>query len=201
MLSSMPDEDLVGRAVRGDDDAFAELYDRYRQRVYATAYRIIQDREEALDACQEIFVKLHRSLDRWSARKSKFSTWLYRLAANHAIDCWRVRRRRAEAPLFEGEAEKGLRAGRLDGAFHSPYRELESRERVEVLKRCVDALPELQKKVFVLRFFQELQLEEIASMENCSLGTVNTSLFRATRTIRERLEKAASRRRSTGTMA
>jgi deoxyxylulose-5-phosphate synthase len=88
------DEDLVEGTLGGDENAFSQLYERYRQPVYATAYRIIQSAEDARDATQEVFVKLYRSLRSWNPRKASFSTWIYRLASNHAIDCWRARNRK-----------------------------------------------------------------------------------------------------------
>jgi RNA polymerase sigma-70 factor (ECF subfamily) len=190
MNSSLSDEDLVKSTLGGEENAFSQLYDRYRRPVFSTAYRIIQDAEEARDATQEIFVKLHRSLRGWNPRRAKFSTWLYRLASNHAIDCWRSRYRRAEEQMPEDSGERALRESHLGEAIHSPYHEVESRERVDEIRRCVAALPDLQKKVFVLRYFQELKLEEIATMEDCSLGTIKTSLFRATQAVRRTLRRS-----------
>ncbi len=190
MTSSITDEDLVEGTLGGEEDAFSRLYDRYRRPVYSTAYRIIQNPEEAQDATQEIFIKLYRSLRSWNPDKAKFSTWLYKLAANHAIDRWRVRHRRPESQVPAEGAEKALRESPLGEAIRSPYHEFESREKVDEVRRCVDALPELQKKVFILRYFQELKLEEIADMESCSLGTVKTSLFRATHAVRRALRRS-----------
>ncbi len=189
MTSPLPDEDLVAGTLGGDEGAFSELYERYRHPVYATAYRIIQNPEDAQDATQEIFVKLYRSLSGWNREKAKFSTWLYRLAANHAIDCWRARRRRFEDQIPGGPEDRPAREYRLGDAIRSPQREAENREQVDEIRRCVDLLPELQKKVFVLRFFQEMKLEDIAEMEECSLGTVKTSLFRASQTVRKALRR------------
>ncbi len=192
MTSQLPDEDLIARTLEGDEDAFSELYERYRQPVFATAYRILHDADEALDASQEIFVKLYRSLASWNAAKSKFSTWLYRLACNHAIDLWRGRKRGGEIQLGE-EEEGGLRSEyHISRPAASPLRQLEARETIAQVRHCTDILPELQRKVFALRFFQQLKLEEIAEMENCSLGTVKTSLFRATRTVRRCLRRRRS---------
>lgn len=190
MTRSPTDEELVERSLAGAEDAFSQLYDRYRRPVYATSYRIIQNPEEALDTTQEIFIKLYRSMGSWNPKKSKFSTWLYRLAANHAIDRWRFRRRRAESPLEDESAEKRILEDPLRDAIRSPYDEVERTEAVEEVRRCVERLPELQKKVFILRYFQDMKLEEISEMENCSLGTVKTSLFRATQTIRRRLRRS-----------
>jgi RNA polymerase sigma-70 factor, ECF subfamily len=189
MANPLTDEDLVANVLGGEEDAFSQLYERYRGPVYSTAYRIIQNAEEAQDATQEIFVKLYRSLPGWKRHKSKFSTWLYRLAVNHAIDCWRALRRRAESQLPEEVGERDLEDCVLGNAIRSPYREVDGRQQVDEVRQLVDRLPELQKKVFVLRYFQELKLEEIAGMENCSLGTIKTSLFRATQTIRRALRR------------
>jgi RNA polymerase sigma-70 factor (ECF subfamily) len=190
MTSLMSDEDLVESTLGGEESAFSQLYDRYRRPVFSTVYRIVQDVDEAQDATQEVFFKLHRSLGSWNPRKAKFSTWLYRLAANHAIDCWRSRHRRAEEQLPDDSAEKVLRENPLGEAIRSPYHEIESKERVDEIRHCVDSLPDLQKKVFVLRYFRELKLEEIADLEGCSLGTIKTSLFRATHTLKRILRRS-----------
>lgn len=194
MVSPQPDEDLVTRTLGGEEEAFTQLYDRYRQRIHATVYRIIQDAAEAQDATQEVFVKLYRSLPEWNPGKARFSTWLYRLAANHAIDCWRVRRRRRESqPAEQPEREPGP-ARPSDELFLSPLGALEKKETIDQIRRCVDDLPELQKKIFLLRYFQDLKLEEIAEMEDCSLGTVKTSLFRATHAVRRAVRRSVGSR-------
>jgi RNA polymerase sigma-70 factor (ECF subfamily) len=193
MTSPLADEDLVERTLGGDEDAFSRLYERYRRAVYSTVNRIVQDADQAQDATQEIFVKLYRSLGAWNSGKAKFSTWLYRLAANHAIDCWRLRRRRMESQMPGDAAERMIAESPLRFAILSPYREVEAREKVDEIRRCVDGLPDLQKKVFVLRYFQEMKLEEIAEMEECSLGTVKTSLFRATHTVRRALRASGKK--------
>lgn len=195
MATARSDEELVERALGGEEDAFGQIYDRYRAPVYSTAYRIIQDPEAARDATQEIFVKIYRSLRNFDRRRARFSTWVYRLAANQAIDVWRSRRLRGESQMPEdaSDTERVETEGILAEAIQSPYESLESRERIEEIRRCVDALPELQKKVFVLRYFQQLKLDEIAEAEDCNLGTVKTSLFRATQTVRRRLRRFGGR--------
>ena len=184
MDSMKSDEDLVDDILAGAENGFSQLHDRYRRLVYSIAFRILQNSEEAYDASQEIFIRAYRSLDSFDRRKSRFYSWMCRLAVNQAIDCWRARRRRAEAQTPEDSNGRFLGVPALSDAIRSPHGELESKEKVQEIWRCVDALPELQKKVFVLRYFQELKLEEIAEMESCSLGTVKTSLYRATQTIR-----------------
>jgi RNA polymerase sigma-70 factor (ECF subfamily) len=190
MTNTLPDEELVEKVLRRDENAYSELYDRYRRPIYAIAYRIIQNSQDAQDITQEIFIKIFRSLSIWDPEKAKFSTWLFRLAANHAIDCWRAKRRRLESQ-FPGEStEKADWRTRIGDAIRSPYGEVEQKENVETIRQCTDSLPELQKKVFVLRYFHDLKLGEIAEMEGCSLGTVKTSLFRGTQAVRRAIRRS-----------
>jgi len=190
MTNTLPDEELVEKILRRDESAFSELYDRYRRPIYSIAYRIIQNSQDAQDVTQEIFIKIFRSLSAWDPEKAKFSTWLFRLAANHAIDCWRANRRRPESQFPEESTERVDWRARIGDAIRSPYRDVERKENVETIRQCADSLPELQKKVFVLRFFHDLKLEEIAEMEGCSLGTVKTSLFRGTQAVRRAIRRS-----------
>lgn len=94
LSGDFPDKDLVQRCRDGEEEAFSELYRRYRCRVLSAAYRILRDVQEAQDATQEIFLKVHRALPGWDPERSRLSTWLYRLASNHAVDRWRSQSRR-----------------------------------------------------------------------------------------------------------
>jgi RNA polymerase sigma-70 factor (ECF subfamily) len=187
-----PDEELVGKCLAGEEDAFRTLYERYRRPVFSTVCRILHNSEEAQDAMQEIFIKVYRFLPCWDPGKAKFSTWLYRLASNHAIDCWRARCRRAERRLETecgvGETRRLMRLPADSPVFH-PYSTLESSEKAAEIRRCVDALPRLQRTVFVRRHIQGLKLREIAEAEGYSLATVKSSLYRATRFLRNRLRQ------------
>jgi RNA polymerase sigma-70 factor (ECF subfamily) len=179
IASGIPDEDLVRRYCRGEEDAFSQLYHRYRPRVMSTTYRILRNRQEAQDATQEVFLKIHLSLSDWNSDKSALSTWLYRLAANHAIDCWRAqRRRRAEIDKKPDVAQCAAVESR------TPDIALEIKEYTGELQRHVDRLPELQRRFFILHYFHGLKLEEIARLENRSLGTVKGLLYRATHSVR-----------------
>ena len=186
MDNSLSDEKLVRNALGGDESAFSQLFDGYRQLVYSTAYRFLQNVEEAQDATQEIFIKIFRSLQNWDSGKSKFSTWIYQIAANHSIDSWRSRKRRAEFQLDEN-IERILREQAMSAPGRSPFIEMDQKESIALLRKCIDSLPDLQKKIFILRYFQDLKLIEIAEVENCNIGTVKTSLYRATKTVRKSL--------------
>ena len=182
----LPDEDLVRLWRCGEEDAFSQLYRRYRRPVLSTAYRIIRNPEEAQDATQEIFLKVYRSLSQWDPAKSRLSTWLFRLASNHAIDRWRVQRRRRHlesAAITSDPASVPCSACDPVG----PHAVLMRKELAVKICRSVRALPRLQRRFFVLRYFQGLRLHEIAMLEGRSVGTVKGLLFRACRTVRRRL--------------
>jgi RNA polymerase sigma factor (sigma-70 family) len=172
----LPDEDLVRRFRLGEEDAFTHIYDRYRQRVMQTAFRIVRNADDAQDATQEIFMKLYRALPEWDSSRARLSTWLYRVAANHAIDQWRGRRRRT-VPETDAGAEPL-------SDLRTPLLSLEHSERLRRVMKRVSSLPRLQKRFFLHRYLLGRSLEEIATIEGRSLGTVKGLLHRATHTVR-----------------
>jgi RNA polymerase sigma factor (sigma-70 family) len=183
-VTMIPDEDLVFRFRAGEENAFSQLYDRYRRRVLATAYRIMRDPEDAQDAAQEIFLKVYRRLPEWKSEKSNLSTWLYRLAANHAIDMWRMKRRRCRCEVVWEQASQTLDAIPDESFCQGPFSVFEREEQRVILTAWADSLPRLQKRLFFLRYFLGLSLEEIAAAEKRSIGTVKGLLFRAKHAIR-----------------
>ncbi len=183
------DADLVRRLSGGEEEAFARIYLRYRRRVFSTAYRIMRDAADAQDATQEIFLKAYRALPSWNPDKSSLSTWLFRLASNHAIDCWRSRKRRLRAESG-GEHLESSEPRSARAEFHrSPLRLLEAREAADMIACCIGELPDLQRRFVVLRYFGELTLAEIAELEGRSIGTVKGLLHRATHSVRRRLHR------------
>jgi RNA polymerase sigma-70 factor (ECF subfamily) len=184
----MPDEDLVFRFRGGDEDAFSHLYARYNRKVLKTAYRIVRNPEDAQDAAQEIFLKLYRALPHWDCTRARLSTWLYRMAANHAIDCWRFHQRRPETTQDFATSDPG----RMSNDQQTPHAVLVRNEKLLELDRCVETLPPLQRRFFVLRYLHGMTLEEIAEAEGRSLGTVKGLLYRATHAVRRRLRRTIS---------
>ncbi len=189
---SSTDEGLVKGVLSGDEDAFSQLYERYRRPIYWAALRIIRNSEDAQDATQEIAFKLYRSLRQWDVQKSKLSTWIYEMATNHSIDCYRVRRRRAEFQLAELSSDKRSPLATRDCSSRSPLNDIKNKEEVDAVLQYARTLPDLQRQIFIHRYFHERKLEEIARIERCSLGTVKSSLHRATHTIRRMLRKSRS---------
>src|SRR5436853_2730470 len=183
----LDDRALVSRVLEGDRDRFTELVKRYEKRVVNYVYRITHRYEEAHDLAQEIFVKVYVALDRYDP-KYHFSTWLFRIAQNTAIDALR-KKSIAEVPLAKpagGDEEPKEREFADTGV--SPYRALKNKQLASAIDHAVLGLPPDYRELIQLRHFAELSYEEIASMKKLPLGTVKNKLFRARNMLKETLQ-------------
>jgi RNA polymerase sigma-70 factor (ECF subfamily) len=191
-MQSSTDEVLVKSVIRGDDIAFSQLYERYHRHIYSTVYRIMQNPEDAQDATQEIAFKLYRSLHQWNVQKSKLSSWIYKMAVNHSIDWHRMRRRRKEFQYPKKDPIQDPVFDVPDPSIQSPLNQIVVREQIDAVLRFARILPNLHRRIFMDRYFDQCKLDEIARIENCSVGTVKSSLHRSTHGFRRFLRKSRS---------
>ncbi len=179
------DEALAQALQQGDDSAFDVLVQRHQTRVYAVAYRMMGNREDALDVSQEVFIKAYRRIDAWKP-SGKFAAWLTRLTTNQAIDHLRRRQRHRSRIVESG-------AGRDDGFVlesvaprgtesHVAANEIDVR-----VQRALGVLSPSQRAVFVLRHYEGKALAEIAVDLGCTVGSVKVHLFRALKKLRGEL--------------
>lgn len=173
--SNVPDTDvhLMMRVCEGDEEAFKQLVQRQYKNVLNWVYRYLGDRSRAEDLAQEVFLKVYR------ARKSyvptaKFSTWLYHMVINLCRNDLRARKARSwgALPKIEGEPD-------------SPSRE----DLGHTVRQAVDELPENQRMAVLLARFEEMSYEEIAETMGLSVEAVKSLLFRARRSLRDRLAR------------
>jgi len=173
-----PDLDIVRLAQRRStrSAAMGVLYERFRDRVFNVALRIVSHREEASDVLQDVFVLLFRKIHRFRANSS-FASWVYRITVNVALD--RLRRRR-RAPAATSAAAV------LDGAPHvrahemtSPELTLASRDLERHVRNALDLLSPRLRIVVVLRYMEGFAYAEVAEILDCSVGTVKSRLNRA----------------------
>ena len=183
---AIPDEELVGKALAGDEDAFRLLYEKYRTSVFTAAYRILLDYEEPRDATQDIFITIYRSLTKWNPKRARFLPWIYKIATNRAIDLWRVKQRLVEIPLTKMSE---MPSSPYREELRSPEKNVENKERQTVILRLLDSLPDLQRRFIVMRFYEGLKLREIAEKEGFKLGTVKVVLHRAIKAMRSNLSR------------
>lgn len=160
------DEDaiLVERFLAGDSDAFDQLYARYYDRVYAMARGVLGDADEAADAVQEVFALLYRNLNRFD-RRSRFGTWLFRVAVNRTIQqARRLKHVSKQRPLNEAVAQ-----------IEEPPREEPDPKIEEALSR----LNPSDRAILVLFYWEDLSLQEIADSIGCGVNAAKTRLYRA----------------------
>lgn len=180
------DEQLVASALAGDREAFAFLVGRYEGRLVNYLYRLVRGPEDAHDLAQEVFLKIYQALDRFDPQ-FRFSTWLFRVAQNAAID--QIRRQRLKLVSMTRESPDGGEEREWDfpSAEPTPYGDLRNQERGEAIQTAVDALPWEYRELILLRHFGELSYEEIATFKSLPLGTVKNKLFRGRQMLKERL--------------
>lgn len=183
----LDDRTLVSRILEGDRDRFTDLVARYEKRVINYVYRITHRYEDAHDLAQEIFVKVFLALDRYDP-KYQFSTWLFRIAQNSAIDALR-KKSISEVPLARPADDEGNGKERefADEGI-SPYRALKNKQLSVAIERAVENLPTDYRELIQLRHYAELSYEEIASMKKLPLGTVKNKLFRARNLLKDALD-------------
>ncbi len=181
------DPELVRRVLAGEEALFEALVRRYQARVVAHVARMVGSREDALDLTQEIFLKVFGALDRYNA-EFKFSTWLFRIAGNAAIDHLRKRRpRTVPLEIPDPESRSGVSAIEHESPGLDPYGKLRNVERGRAISRAIADLPFEFRELITLRHFGGLSYEEIAQLKNMPLGTVKNKLFRARVVLKERL--------------
>jgi RNA polymerase sigma-70 factor (ECF subfamily) len=188
-LKSPSDADVIARARKGDHDAFRVLVERYQERAYGLARRVLRDEEWARDVVQEGFLKVYRSLDRFEGRSS-FYTWLYRIVMNLCLDAKRSDRsnRHVEwdetAPL-EADPGSADALSPVHREFTGPAGSLERAELREFMARAIEQLPDDARQTLLLREVEGLSYAEIAECLDVPKGTVMSRLHHARRRVRE----------------
>ncbi len=172
---SEPDEsELIRKAKRGDGEAFGVLVERYQRRVIGVALAVVHNQEDALELAQETFVRAYENLGSFESRSS-FSTWLYRIAANLAID---LRRREGRHSFVRGEEAEG-EIDRLPSSIGDSFAELSRSELNRRLRAALDELTPEHRAVILLREVEGLSYDEISDILQCPRGTVMSRLHYA----------------------
>jgi RNA polymerase sigma-70 factor, ECF subfamily len=185
-MTGRSDVELMLALKGGDENAFTELVDRHRDAVVNLTYRYLGNKSDAEDLAQEVFLKVYRARSRYEPA-AKFTTWLYRVAANACLNEVRDRRRRPTfgASPFEGEDASFPAA---DRAASSPLEEAERSEMREQVRMALAGLPERQRMALLLNKFHGLGYEELADSLEMTVPAVKSLLVRARENVRLRIE-------------
>lgn len=186
-----PDIRLMLRVRSAEDsDAFAEIVERYQHRVVGIMHHLLGNREEAEDLAQEVFLRIYRNRLKYTPT-AKFSTWLFTIANNLALNVMRSRQRKPTVPL--PPQESGPLGARPQEQLavdrgHTPAHGLKQRELAEIIRRALDTLNDRQRMAVVLNKFEEMNYNEIATVMGLTTKAVKSLLSRARGRLREALQ-------------
>lgn len=180
---------IIIEVKKGDQEAFSELVELYKDKVYQVAYRMLGNVHEAQDIAQETFIRAFVNLDSFDIDR-KFSTWIFRIATNLSID-----RLRKKKPNFHLEDKV---TGTEDLNYYSqipvdeklPEEEVVQFEMQEWIQKEIMMLPPKYRSAIILRYMEDLSLKEIGEILNLPIGTVKTRIHRGREALRKRLSKA-----------
>jgi RNA polymerase sigma-70 factor (ECF subfamily) len=186
MNSEKTDGELVAEFRSGTaaqkEKAFAELMRRHREPIYWVCRHLLQSHDDADDVTQTVFLKIFRALPNFQ-EEAEFSTWAYRIATNESLNALRAKAVRHADSL-------DALATDIKGDSAKPDEELERNEERELIESAIASLPEKQRAVFVLRYYDELPYEEIATILGGSIGGLKANYFHAFKKVSEFLKRA-----------
>lgn len=179
---------IILQVRKGDHNAFGELVELYKDRVFALSYRMLGNRQEAEDVAQEAFIRAYTNIDRYQIDR-KFSTWLYRIATNLSID--RMRKKKPDYYLdAEVSGTDGLTMySQISADEQLPEDEVVSLEAQDGIHRAILSLPAKYRSAITLKYIQELSLKEISEILDLPIGTVKTRIHRGREALRKKLQE------------
>ena len=178
--SSAEDVALVRAAQKGDTDAFEELVARHRDKIYARAFSMMRNEDEAVDLSQEAWVKGWQRLAQFQG-DSSFATWITRIVINLCLDELRKQKRRRTESIEEMDEESGGVERQMPVVTTNPTERLERGELRQRIDQALGQMSHEHRTVVVLHEFEEMEYKEIAKAMGCSIGTVMSRLFYARR--------------------
>jgi RNA polymerase sigma-70 factor, ECF subfamily len=188
------DNNLVKEFIAGNDAAFTQIVGKYKDALTNYLNMMIGDYDIAVDLSQETFLRVYRNIGRYS-NMYQFSTWIYRIATNLAIDEMRYRKRRGQVFYRNVWGSRKSTKDKEGPEFEiadirrSPRDEILRKESGQVLGDAIRSLPEKYRTAFIMKEVQELPYDAIAKVLNCSAGTIKSRLHRARELLQRKLER------------
>lgn len=176
----------IKQVLKGDQNAFADIVSLYQHKLYQVCYRMLGNKQEAEDIAQEAFVRAYTNLHTFD-QKRKFSTWLYRIGTNLCID--RIRKKKPDYYLdAEVTGTEGLDLySQIASDDQLPEETIEQMELQDRIQYEIGRLPDKYRTVVVLKYIEELSLQEISEILDMPLGTVKTRIHRGREALRKQL--------------
>lgn len=182
------DKSLIEAHCQGDPTAFGEIVRRYGDGILGYLIHMTGNREHAEDLFQETFKRVHEKSH--TLRGSEFKSWLFRIATNTALDGLRrkirIRSREKSINFSDCGSETTAALAVADNSCN-PSAEVEKAEQIEQVRQAIISLPDKQRATLVLAYYQQLSYSQVALVLGCSVGTVKTQMYRALRTLAQKL--------------
>ncbi len=173
----LSDNELVKLVQAGEAEPFDELVRRHQVKIHDLCYKMLRNYDDAKDLAQETFLKAYRKINKFAGR-SKFSTWLYRIAVNNCLNF--IKKQRPTEELFEEITSSGK---------DDPVQKYKSKKFREMIKRAVAKLPEVQKAVFTLRTLEDLSYQEVSEILKKPVSTIKVNHHLAVKNLRNYLRQ------------
>ena len=171
-MTKNTDQYLIDKVLNGDSNAFGELVDRYQNFVFTIAIRILKVTEEAEEVAQDSFIKAYDSLSGFRG-ESKFSTWLYRIVYHKSLDRIKLNKRHRTYEIIEEITDDSL------DHIENGLEFMLSTERTNIIKKCIDQLPEEEAAIISLYYFEEQSVKEIAKVTDLTEDNIKIKLYRS----------------------
>jgi RNA polymerase sigma-70 factor (ECF subfamily) len=186
----MSEQEIIEQLKQGSEAAFKKLVEHNQLLVVNTCYGMVQNREDAEDIAQDVFIEVFRNIHQFRS-DAKLSTWLYRIAVNRSLNHIRDNKKRKWFQSFEDQvAAKNSEFRKIQSSLtDQPEYEVENEQRAVILRTAIDSLPNNQKIAFSLSKYEELSYQEIADVMELSVSSVESLLFRAKKGLQKKLYK------------
>ena len=182
------DESLIEAHCKGDQKAFGEIVNRYGDSVLGYLIKMTGDKEHAEDLFQETFKRVHEKSHTFKG--TEFKSWLFKIATNVTYDGFRKKQRHElygrTISFNNPNGEDPIASIAADSSFNPSVATVKS-EQVEQVRKAIESLPDRQKATLVLAYYQQLSYREVALALDCSIGTVKTQMYRALKTLAQKL--------------
>lgn len=182
----LTDIEIVEKVKRGDKEAFSLLVERYQKGLINLLFPLIRNYEEALELCQEVFLKVYSHLEQYD-KNYKFSTWIYRIANNLAID--HLRKGTPKIDSIDEKDEDEESKIEIESKDLSPQERLEKKFMEKEILIAISSLDTVSRELIILRHIHFRSYEEMAKITNLPVGTVKNKIFRARKELMKKLEK------------
>lgn len=176
----MTEDNLVQKIKKGDEAAFKQFVFKYQDLVINICYRFLRNPEDAEEIAQDVFIEVYKSVQSFR-NEAAVSTWLYRIATNKSLNHLKKFKKKKKLEKYIDAGIRTIHSG------SNPHVDMEKAERQKLLFEVINALPENQKKAFILSKYENLSYKEIADVMAVSLSSVESLLFRAKKNLQKKL--------------